>query len=136
LDERGKLVHPGRTALEARTLLLHKMSMASAVDDVILLTYLRQYVREETVRIVILPLVHAYVRDPELLRRYNYGRGQAGQPLSEEDKLRVQRARYWLSRLAQQGVTATRLQELAKEIPFVGPYKAFVGYMEMLIALA
>ena len=136
LDERGNLIHPVRTALEARTRLLHKMSMASAVDEAMLLACLRQHMSEEAVRIVILPLVRAYVRDPELLRRYNYGRGQLEQPLSEEDKLRVQRARRWLSGLAQQGFTATRLRELAKEIPFVGPYRAFAGYMEMLVALA
>lgn len=135
LDERGKLVHPVRSALEARTLLLHKMSEASAVDEVMLLAYLRQHVSEDAVRIVMLPLVHAYVRDPDLLRRYNYGRGQLEQPLSEEDKLRVQRARLWLGGLAQQGFTAARLQELAKEIPFVGPYRAFASYMEMLVAL-
>jgi hypothetical protein len=136
LDERGKLVHPVRTAFEARTRLLHKMSTAPAVDEVMLLAYLRQHVGEEAVRIVILPLVRAYVRDPELLRRYNYGRGQLDQPFSEEDERRVQRARHWLSGLARQGFTAARLQELAKEIPFVGPYRAFTGYMDMLVALA
>jgi hypothetical protein len=112
------------------------MNVASTVDEAMLLAYLRQHVSEEAVRIVILPLVRAYMRDPELLRRYNYGRGQLEQPLSEEDKLRLQRARHWLSGLAQQGFTATRLRELAKEIPFVGPYRAFAGYMEMLAALA
>ncbi len=136
LDERGNLIHPVRTALDARTRLLHKMNVALAVDEAMLVAYLRQHVSEEAVRIVILPLVRAYVRDPELLRRYNYGRGQLEQPPSEEDKLRLQRARYWLSSLAQQGFTATRLQELAKEIPFVGPYRALAGYMEMLVALA
>lgn len=136
LDERGNLVHPVRTAFEARTRLLHKMSTAPAVDEVILLAYLQQHVGEEAVRIVILPLVRAYVRDPELLRRYNYGRGQLDQPFSKEDELRVQRARHWLSGLAQQGFTPARLQELAKEIPFVGPYRAFTGYMDMLVALA
>jgi hypothetical protein len=110
--------------------------MALAVDEVMLLAYLRPHVSEEAVRKVMLPLVRAYVRDPELLRRYNYGRGQLEQPLSEEDRLRVQRARHWLGRLAQQGFTATRLRELAKEIPFVGPYRALSGYMEMLVALA
>ena len=28
-----------------------------------------------------------------------------------------------------------QMQELAKEIPYVGPYGALAGYMEMLIAL-
>jgi hypothetical protein len=112
------------------------MSIASAVDEVMLLAYLQERVSEEAMRIVILPLMRAYLRDAELLRRYNYGRGQLEQPLSEEDKLRVRRARHWLSGLAQQGFTAARLQELVKEIPFVGPYRAFAGYMEMLIALA
>ena len=136
LDKRGRLVHPARTILEVQAQLLHEMSIASSVDETTLLTYLRQHVSEEPLRMVILPLVRAYVRDPELLRRYNYGRGQLEQPPGEEDKLRVQRARHWLNALAQKGFTATRLQELAQEIPFVGPYRAFASYMEMLVALA
>jgi hypothetical protein len=55
--------------------------------------------------------------------------------LTEEDKLRIQRARQWLRSLAQREFTPTKLQELAKEIPYVGPYAALAGYMEMLIAL-
>jgi Competence protein CoiA-like family len=136
LGESGKLSHPVRSAWEARTRLLHSMSTASSIDETMLLTYLRQNVSEETVRRVILPLVRAYLRDPQLLRRYNYGRGQLAQTLSEEDKLRVQRARQWLHSLAQKGFTTAQLQELAQEMPFAGPYAALVSYMEMLIALA
>lgn len=136
LERNGRLIHPGRSALETRAQLLHDMKAASSVDETLLLAYLQQKVGEEAVQSVLLPLVRAYLRDPELLRRYNYGRGQLAQPLTEEDKLRVQRARQWLLSLAQKGFITTQLRELAQEIPFVGPYAALVSYLEMLIALA
>ncbi len=133
--EQGTLIHPARLALEVRTRLLHTMSIATTIDEAMLAAYLRQSVDEEAMSMVMIPLMRAYLRDPDLLRRYNYGRGQLDQPLSEEDKLRVQKARNWLARLAQRGFSSPRLQEMAKEIPFVGPYAAFAGYMEMLVAL-
>ena len=133
--EQGTLIHPARLALEVRTRLLHTMSIATTIDEAMLAAYLRQSVGEVAVSVVMIPLMRAYLRDPDLLRRYNYGRGQLDQPLSEEDKLRVQKARNWLARLAQRGFSSPRLQEMAKEIPFVGPYAAFAGYMEMLVAL-
>jgi hypothetical protein len=55
--------------------------------------------------------------------------------LSEADKHRVQQARVWLDKMAHRGFSSTRLQELAREIPFVGPYASFAVYMEMLAAL-
>ncbi len=57
------------------------------------------------------------------------------QSLSENDRQRVRKAREWLNTLIRRGFTAERLQELIKEIPYVGPYGSFVGYIEMLMAL-
>jgi hypothetical protein len=48
----------------------------------------------------------------------------------------VQQAHIWLERLAQRGFTANWLEKLAKDIPRVGPYLAFVNYVEMLAVLA
>ena len=81
---------------------------------------------------VLFPMLHAYVRDPDLLTRYNYGRGFGDHFVSETDRRRVQQARIWLERLAQRGFTAYLLERLAKEIPLVGPYTAFANYVEML----
>ncbi|MBV9227711.1 MAG: hypothetical protein JOZ18_00255 [Chloroflexi bacterium] len=135
-DEQTRLIHPIRAAMEMQARLLQAMSAASTVDEEMLRAYLHPNVSEETLRVVLIPLMRAYSRDPELLRRYNYGRGQLDQAPGEADKLRVRKAREWMLSIAQRGFTATRLQELVKEIPFVGPYAAFVGYIEMLIALS
>ncbi len=135
LGEQGKLVHPALSALEARTKLLRAMSTASSVDEAMLTRYLRHSLDEEAIHVVLLPLVRAYLRDPDLLQRYNYGRGHSGQLPAEADQRRVLQARVWFSRLAQQGFSPARVQELAKEVPFVGPYAAFVGYVEMLTAM-
>jgi hypothetical protein len=48
---------------------------------------------------------------------------------------RVKGARSWLEKLARQGYTVVRLQELANEIPLVGAYAAFAGYMRMIAML-
>ena len=135
IDEQGRILHPRRTALEARAQLLQSMSTASVPDESTLATYLRQTVDEQTVRGIILPLLRSYLLDPELLQHYNYGRGQVNQPPSAEDIQRVRKARAWLATLTQRGISITRLQEIPREIPFVGPYAAFAGYIEMLIAL-
>ena len=135
LGEQGLLIHPARATLEKRTQLLQAMAVAPSVDEVSLLSYLGQNVNEEAVRDVILPLLRAYLRDPDLLRRYNFGRGSPHQPLREEDALRVQRAMDWLLSLAKKGYSATCLQGLLKELPFVGPYAAFARYYEMLLDL-
>jgi hypothetical protein len=129
LGEGGNHVHAARSALALRSQLLLNMSGAASVDEGILLTYLRQHMSEEAVHRVILPLLRAYRRDPALLRRYNYGRGH----VSLEDGQRILKARQWLAQVARQGFS---LPELARELPFVGPYAAFVTYIEMLIALA
>jgi hypothetical protein len=135
LGESGMLVHPARSTLAARTHLFHTMSEAASVDENTLAAYLRQQVSEDALYSVMLPLVRAYLRDPGLLRRYNFGRGSGDQSLSEEDSLRVQRARHWLHGLEQKGFTTATLQDLLKEIPFVGPYTAFARYFEMLLTL-
>lgn len=135
LDEQAYLLHPVRTSMEARIKLLQTMSTATTPDVSHLEGYLRQNVNEEALHGVILPLLRSYLLDPELLRRYNYGRGLEEQPLSENDRQRVRKAREWLSTLTRRGFTTERLQELLKEIPYVGPYASFVGYIEMLIAL-
>jgi hypothetical protein len=135
LDEQAHLLHPIRTAMEARVQLLQTMSTASTPDASLLETYLRPNMSQETLHTVILPLLRSYLLDPDLLRRYNYGRGLEDQPLNDNDRQRVSKARAWLGTLARRGFTPERLQDLLKELPYVGPYAAFVGYVEMLIAL-
>jgi hypothetical protein len=135
LNEQGALHHALRAALEMRLQLLDQMRVAQAVDEATLREYLRTATGEAALRDVIIPLMRAYVRDPELLRRYNYGRGQWQQSLSEQDRQRVKQAQSWLGKIAQQGYAVARLQELANEIPLVGPYAAFAGYIRMVAAL-
>jgi hypothetical protein len=135
LGEEGKLVHPALSTLEARTTLLRTMSAAASVDGDTLAAYLRHSIDEEAIHVVILPLMRAYLRDPELLQRYNYGRGHADQPPDEADKHRMQQARAWFARLEQQGFSCERVRALAKELPFVGPYAAFAAYIEMLTGI-
>ena len=118
LRDDGVLMHSIRSALATQTELLRSMSVATSVDETVLLAYLRSRISEEAVRAVILALARAYMRDP-------------GQPLREEDTLRVQRARDWVFSLTKKGFTISDVQE----IPFVGPYAAFASYCEMLFAL-
>lgn len=136
LDGNGTLLHPTRIQLEQRTQLVRKMSGASGVDEELLVIYLRQSVDERAIRDVIVPLLRSYIRNPDLLRHYNYGRGLPDQPLSEEDRQRIQKAYVWRTRLEQQDYSLALLQELANELPFVGPYAAFARFMEMFITLA
>src|SRR6266566_278776 len=71
--------------------------------------------KQEALLEALIPLVRAYLRDPDLLRRYNYGRGRWDQPISDADRHRVQQARGWLERLSQQNFLPATLAELAKE---------------------
>ena len=135
LDEQACLVHPARMTLEARAKLLHVMSSASSLDEKTLEAYLRHSAEEEAIRVVILPLMRAYLRDPEFLQRYNYGRGRSGRPPGDADKRRLEQARAWCNSLSQRGFPRERVTALAKEIPFVGPYAAFAQYIEMLVAV-
>jgi hypothetical protein len=136
LDEHVRLLHPERAALEARNRLYHTMSNANSADETLLLAYLRQHLDEDAVRTLFIPLLRAYLRDTELLRRYNYGRGLPGLPISTEDRVRIHNAQQWLARQSGRGYNITYIQELARELPFTGPYAAFVGYIEALLALA
>lgn len=134
-DEQASLHHPIRTRLESRVQLLQAMRDTTTFDETILIAYLRQTVNEEAMRDVLQPLIKAYVRDPDLLRRYNYGRGLPGQAVTATDIQRVQRAKLWLSSLAGSNFQRTQLAELVKAIPFVGPYTAVAGFLDTLIAL-
>ena len=136
LSEHGTLLHPVRIQLEQRAQLLRQMSETFTVDEELLVTYLRQSVDEQSVHNIIVPLLRSYLRDPDLLRRYNFGRGMPKQPLSEADRQRVQKACAWRTRLVQQGFSLETMRELVKELPHVGPYAAFAGYMEMFITIS
>lgn len=133
INQQGAIVHPGRAALDARAGLLAGMVCAQAVDEAMLAEYLKPSIGGEAIEMVIIPLLRAYKRDPELLRRYHYGRGQQGQAPDDGDRRRVKRARGWLEILSQQGYDRQRLRALAREIPLVGPYAALAGYFEMLV---
>jgi len=136
LSEHGTLLHPVRIQLEQRTQLLQQMGKTSTVDEELLISYLRQSVDEQAIHNVIVPLLHSYIRDPHLLRRYNYGRGLPDQPLSEADGQRIQKAQAWRTQLVQQGFSLEIVQGLVKELPYVGPYAAFAGYMELFITIS
>lgn len=135
MREDGVFMHSISSALTVQMDLLRAMSVATSVDETALLVYLRSRMSEEAVRAVILPLARAYLRDPELLRRYNFGRGSQGQTLREEDTLRILRARDWVFSLTKKGFTVSDTWAIAREIPFIGPYAAFASYCEMLLAL-
>jgi hypothetical protein len=133
-DEHGKLLHPLKTRLEERAHLVQTMQTASTPDEATLAAYLHNSISDDDLRIVIIPLLHAYLRDPQLLQRYNYGRGLPDTPPDEADHARIHKAHAWLHSLTQRGYSFTRLQELAQQIPFVGPYASFASYMEILLA--
>ncbi len=135
LGEDSKLIHPDRLAFEARVELLRTMKSARSIDKTTLNAYLAPVVSEEALNVLLFPLLRAYLLDPDLLRRYNYGRGLWNQPISEEDKRRVQQACKWLGKISQQGFPLSRLESLASEIPLVGPYAPFANFVEMLAAL-
>lgn len=136
LTSHGTFSHPRRTALAESQRLLRKMEHMPAPDPALFQAYLATQLDEVAIRAVMLPLLRAYLRDPDLLRRYNYGRGQWNQPVSPADQQRVERARAWLHNLSARGFTPERLRELLPAIPLVGPYAALAGYLEMLLALA
>jgi hypothetical protein len=136
LTTHGTFGHAGRTALAESQQLLRKMEHAAAPDPLLLAAYLQaMHLDEAVIQTVLLPLLRAYLRDPDLLRRYNYGRGQWNRPVSPEDRQRIERARAWLRTLDARGYSAGRLHELVSAIPLTGPYAALAGYLEMLLAL-
>ena len=132
LDTKGYFVHPIRTSVEQQAQLRHTLQNSSTFDETLLIAYLRQRIEGDILQRVVVPLVHAFIRDPDLLRRYNYGRGLLNQPLSEDDRERMQKAKVWLASLSKQGFSATYLQTLSKEIPLIGPYAPFAKYVDML----
>jgi Competence protein CoiA-like family len=132
----GRLLHHKRTILEVRSSLLRTMQVAQAIDEDILNAYLNSIVGEETLNVVLFPMLRAFLRDPNLLTRYNFGRGCGDLTVSDSDKHRVQQAHNWLERLSQQGYTTNCLEKLAKQIPLVGPYAAFANFVEMLAFLS
>lgn len=136
LNREGALWHVTREALQMRRRLSQHMARSGTIQEKDVCEYLQVSIGEAALRDVIIPLTHAYIRDPDLLRRYNYGRGQEARAPSQADVQRVERARQWLAGLAQQGYGAQKLRGLACEIPMVGPYAALAAYLEMLIGLA
>ncbi len=132
----GRLNHPNRSAFEERISLLRKMRKAQGVDKASLKAYLKPIVGSEALDVVLFPMLQAYLLDPDLFTRYNYGRGSGDYFVSETDRRRLQQARNWLERLAQRGFSANQLEKLAQEIPLVGPYAAFANYVEMLAFLS
>ena len=136
LTSHGTFSHPHRTALAESQRLLRKMEHAPALDATLFKAYLATQIDDAAIHTVMLPLLRAYLLDPELLRRYNYGRGQWNQPVISDDRQRIERARAWLRTLNQQGFASDRLRELQTAIPLVGPYAALAAYLEMLLALA
>jgi hypothetical protein len=92
-------------------------------------------VGDEAMDVVLFPLLQAYLVDPELLARYNYGRGSDAYFVREADRHRIQKARIWLEGLALRGYSISWLENLAQEIPHVGPYARFANYIEMLAFL-
>jgi len=131
-----QLIHPHRSELEARISILRAMRTAQTIDEASLNTYLQPIVGQEALNVVLFPLLHAYLLDPDLLTRYNYGRSSGDYFVSYTDRRRVQQAQIWLERLAQRGFSAYELGRLAKEIPPVGPYVAFANYVEALAFLS
>lgn len=136
LTSRGTFSHAQRAALAKSQRLLRQMEHADAPDPAIFQAYLTTQLDEAAIYTVMLPLLRAYARDPGLLRRYNYGRGQWNQPVSPDDQRRVARARAWLRTLAGQGFSNERLRELLPAIPPIGPYAPLASYLEMLLSLA
>jgi hypothetical protein len=132
----GKLIHPDRSALEERIDLLRAMKYAQSINETTLNAYLSPIVGEKALRVILFPMLRAYLRDPDLLRRYNYGRGCEDHSVRTADQRRVQQACTWLAGLSQRGFTLATLESLAGAIPLVGPYAAFAKFVEMLVFLA
>jgi len=132
LREDGRLVHPNRSELEERISLLREMRAAEVIDEACLHAYLKPIVGEEALNVVLFPMLHAYMLDPDLFMRYNYGRGSGDYGVIDTDRRRLQQARIWLEGLAQREFTTYWLEKLAQEIPVAGPYTAFANYVEML----
>ncbi len=135
LQTDGRLLHANRFQLNTQINLLKEMREAKTIETSPLHEYLTPFVGDEAMDVVLFPLLQAYLSDPELLTRFNYGRGSDGYCVRGADTLRIQKARIWLGELALQGYSFSWLAKLAQEIPHVGPYTAFANYIEMLASL-
>jgi hypothetical protein len=135
MNIQGHIVHAIRETLEQQAQLLQTMQQASQVNEAPLVAYLRPHVDDEAIRIVLIPLMKAYARDPDMLRHYNYGRGLPDRPLTDDTLVRIQKAQAWLSQLRDNGYTNDWWQRMSQYIPMFGPYAAFARYIEMLLAL-
>lgn len=136
LSADGCLNHPSRSTFEKQISLLREMRRAQGIDKAFLKAYLEPIVGREVMDVVLFPMLRAYLLDPDLLTRYNYGRGSGDYFVSEIDRRRLEQARNWLRKLAQREYSAHWLEKLAQEIPLVGPYAAFATYVEMLAFLS
>jgi hypothetical protein len=135
LDDSARLVHPVRAAMERQMRLLEAMSRATEPDGTQIIAYFGSNVDERSLRLVLIPLIKAYLHDPELLQRYNYGRGLPEHPVSDADRARIVKAQHWLTSLEQQDFPSDTIARLVKSLPYVGPYAALTTYAEMLLAL-
>ncbi len=135
LTRNGRLMHPMRQAQMDRHQLIQRMNDSEQLEPALLSEYLRPQLGEQQAQDFLAPLIRAYLRDPELLKRYNYGRGRDGQPISEQDWSRIHLLQAWLKRMRQQGIDKDRLLDLSKMMPFIGPYASFARYIEMLFVL-
>jgi hypothetical protein len=136
LNNQGHLLHPTRVQMERQAHLLRAMQEDTYPDEARLSAYLTSRVSSEELRQIIIPLLHSYQIDPELMRRYNYGRGLSGQPVTRNDQQRIDKARQWLQGLTAHGYTPERLNQIFHEIPYIGAYAAFIGYAEVLLTLS
>ncbi|MGZ3630950.1 MAG: competence protein CoiA [Ktedonobacteraceae bacterium] len=132
----GHLTHPNRSTFEKQINILREMRKAQAIDKAFLKAYLEPIVGGEALDVILFPMLRAYQLDPDLLTRYNYGRGSGDYFISEADRRRLEQARDWLEWLAQREFSARWLERLSQAIPRVGPYSAFAIYMEMLALLS
>jgi hypothetical protein len=136
LSADGCLNHPNRSTFEEQISLLREMRKSQDINKAFLKAYLEPIVGGQLWDVILFPMLRAYLLDPDLLTRYNYGRGSGDYFVSEADRRRLERARNWLERLAQRETSAQWLEKLAQAIPPVGPYAAFAIYIEMLVSLS
>ena len=136
INAQGVITHSIRDALEQQTQLLQSMQHASQIDEKTLVSYLRPHLDDKVMYTVLIPLIKAYTRDPDLMRRYNYGRGLHDQPINANDAARVQKAQQWIQQLATNGYTKDWWQSFVALLPMVGPYASFARYTDMLLTLS
>ena len=71
INSQGIITHSIRDVLEQQTQLLQSMQYASQVDEKTLVAYLRPHLDDKVMYTILIPLIKAYIRDPDLMRRYN-----------------------------------------------------------------